>query len=421
MTDVFDKCRSWTEFCRRMRRDIAWPYNHAISAAHENGAEVTVGGRRVVMAGSNDYLGLAADPRVQAAAIRAVERFGTSCSGSRLHNGSRTLHEELEHRLAAFLGRDAAVVVPTGFQTNLGVAVLFDRHDVVFGDRRNHASLVDSARLGFGAHRRYHHSDMADLERLLAAEDRETGKLIVTEGMFSVDGDLCDLPGIVDLAGRYDARVMVDCAHDLGLLGARGRGVPEHFGLEAAVDLVTGTFSKCLASAGGVIAGPAHVIDYLRYQGRSIIFSAAGPPPAVAAALAALDIAEREPERRRRVLDLAEKAHDGLRALGFDTGASVTPVVPVRVSDDLLCLRLASELLDAGVFVNAFIEPATAPGQALVRLSMTAAHTDAHLDRVFEAFTTVGRRLGVIPATPPPAYEPVVIARPPADSRACAS
>ncbi|MCP2261478.1 8-amino-7-oxononanoate synthase [Streptoalloteichus tenebrarius] len=410
MNDVFDKCRSWDRD-RPLKAAGIYPFNHPIAEVGE-GTEVVVGGRRVVMAGSNDYLGLATDPRVKAGAIRAVRRFGSTCSGSRLLNGTRSLHEELEHRLAAFLGREAVVVVSTGFQTNLALAALLGPRDVVFADRHNHASLVDAVLLGSAAHRRYRHGDMAHLGRLLASADPDAGKLILTDSVFSVEGDLCDLPGVVRLAAEHGARVVLDCAHDLGLLGAHGRGAPEHYGLEAEVDLVTGTFSKSFASLGGLLAGPADVINYLRHVGRSVLFSAAMTPAAVGAAMAALDVVEQEPERRWRVLDLAEEAHNGLRALGFDTGRSATPVVPVRVGDETLCFRFWAELLDAGVFTNAFTAPAAPGGAALIRASFTATHTDAQLDRVLDAFAVVGRRLGIIPPAPPTAYEPVRIARP---------
>ncbi|WP_240796537.1 pyridoxal phosphate-dependent aminotransferase family protein [Streptomyces sp. RFCAC02] len=359
-------------------------YRAATPSAHAG--ETVVDGRRLVMAGCNDYLGLASDPRVRAAAADAVRRYGTSCSGSRAFNGTLALHEELEHGMAAFLGREAAVVATTGFQTNLALAALLDRGDVVIGDAANHASLHDAARLGLAAHRRYRHADMAHLERLLAAAGPAVGKLVVTDGLFSMEGDLCRLPEITAIARRHGARVVVDGAHDIGLLGAGGRGVAEHFGLLAEVDLFTGTFSKCFGSTGGVLAGPAHVVEYLKYHARSLLFAAALPPAAAGAALAALGIVRSEPERRARVLAHTARLHDGLRALGYDTGTARTPVIPVRVGESVRCALLWQRLFDAGVFTNAVVPPAVPEGAALIRVTPQAVHTDAHIDTILTAF-----------------------------------
>lgn len=395
MADVFDTKRSAVQ--RALADHPARPYYRPLSA---RGAEVEIDGRAVVMAGCNDYLGLSTDPRVTEAAARALRRFGASCSGSRVLNGTLTLHEELEGRLAAFVGGEAALVTTTGFQANLALTALLDEGDTVFADMSNHASLVDAVRLSAAHHRRYRHSDLAHLDRLLAASDPAAGRMIVTDGLFSMEGDLCRLPGIVALARRHGARLVVDGAHDIGLLGPEGRGVVEHFGLTGEVDLVTGTLSKCFGSVGGMLVGPASVVEHLRYNARSVLFSAAMPPASAAAALAALDVVEREPDHRRRVFGHARRLLEGLRELGYDTGTSTTPIVPVHMGDTARCLRAWQELLDAGVFTNAVVEPAVARNRALIRVTPQAVHTDAHITRVLDAFAEVARRLGPVPADP---------------------
>jgi 8-amino-7-oxononanoate synthase len=411
MSDVFDKCSAWKDY-RIAKAAGLYLYYRAIEASHGS-TEVDIDGKRVIMVGSNNYLGLASDPRVKEAAQNAIKRFGSTASGSRLLNGTTVLHEELESRLAKFLDREAAVVVSTGFQTNLAaLSGLLGRHDIVFSDRGNHASLVDGIRLSFGQERKYRHNDVDHLEKLLAAADPDAGKLIVTDGVFSMEGDLCNLPKIVELAQRYRARVMIDDAHSMGVIGERGRGVSEYFGLEANTDLAMGTFSKSFASLGGVLAGPFEVINYLKHKARPIIFSASMTPAAVAAALKALEIIEAEPQRRTRLMDIAEKMHNGFRAMGYDTGVSVTPVVPVLVGDQVKCFRFMKALFEEGVFANPVIPPAVEPGHSLIRTSYMATHTDAQLDRVLEAFEKVGRKLGVLPETRPTTYVPVKVARP---------
>jgi 8-amino-7-oxononanoate synthase len=410
MADVFEKCFTWKDY-KIAKATGLYPYFRAIEESH-GATEVQIEGRRVIMVGSNNYLGLSADPRVKEAAIKATERFGTTCSGSRLLNGTLVLHEELEEKLARFLGREAALVVSTGFQTNLTLASILGRKDTVFADRANHASLVDGVRLSFATERKYRHNDLEHLEQLLQSAEPGTGKLIVTDGVFSMEGDICDLPRIVELAQRYGARVMTDDAHAMGVLGEKGRGTSEHFGLEKEVDLVMGTFSKSFASLGGVMAGPKDVINYMRHKARSVIFSASMTPAAVAAALKAVEIIEAEPQRRARLLDIAEKMHNGFRAMGFDTGVSVTPVVPVLIGDQVKCFRFWRALHEAGVFANPVVPPAVEPGQAIIRTSFMATHTDAQLDQVLDTFERIGRKLNVIPETRPASYTPVQIARP---------
>jgi len=411
MRDVFDKCPAFKDDKIANAAGL-YPYFRPIEASHGS-TEVDIEGRRVIMVGSNNYLGLAGDPRVKEAALDAIRRFGTTCSGSRLLNGTLTLHEELESRLAKFLGREAALACSTGFQTNVAtVSAILGRHDIVFTDRQNHASLVDGVRLGFAEEKRYRHNDMAHLEALLEGADPEAGKIIITDGVFSMEGDLCNLPKIVELAQKYRARVMTDDAHSMGVLGTHGRGTAEYFGLEAQTDLVMGTFSKSFASLGGVIAGPYDVINFIKHRARPVVFSASMTPASVASALKALDIIEAEPQRRTRLLDIAEKMHNGFRAMGFDTGVSVTPVVPVLVGDQVKCFRFWKALFEAGVFTNPVIPPAVEPGHALLRTSYMATHTDAQLDRVLEQFEKIGRRMSIIPETRPTTFVPVKVARP---------
>jgi 8-amino-7-oxononanoate synthase len=411
MADVFDKCSNWKDY-RIAKATGLYPYFRPIEASHGS-TEVDMVGRRVIMVGSNNYLGLAGDPRVKEAAIEAVRRFGATCSGSRLLNGTLAMHDELEQKLAKFLNREAALVVSTGFQTNLATMQgILGRHDIVFSDRQNHASLLDGVRLSFATEKRFRHNDMEHLEKLLSDADPDAGKIIVTDGVFSMEGDLCNLPKIVELAQRYKARVMTDDAHAMGVLGEHGRGTAEYFGLEPQTDLVMGTFSKSFASLGGVIAGPFDVINYIKHRSRPVVFSASMTPAAVAAALKSLEIIQAEPQRRARLLDIAERMHNGFRAMGFDTGVSVTPVVPVFVGDQVKCFRLWKALFEAGVFTNPVIPPAVEPGHALLRTSYMATHTDDQLDRVLELFEKLGRKLKVIPESRPQSYTPVKIARP---------
>ncbi|RBM07380.1 aminotransferase [Streptomyces sp. PT12] len=409
MEDVFDK-RIAPILEKAMGEISDWPYFRALTP---NGpGEVIVDGRPSVMAGCNDYLGLSCDPRVTEAAAEAVRRYGASCSGSRSLNGTMALHEELEHRIAVFLERPAALVTTTGFQANLMLTALLERGDTVFSDMSNHASLVDAVRLSPAARRRYRHRDLDHLERLLSAAGPDTAKLIVTDGLFSMEGDVCPLPGLGTLAGRYGARLIVDGAHDIGLLGEHGRGVAEHFGLMDAVDLQTGTLSKCFGSLGGFVAGPEHLVRFLRYTARPFVFTAAMSPASAAAALAALTVIETEPDRRQRVFNHAERLHNGLRALGYTTSPSVTPVVPVHIGDELLCLRTWQELLDHGVYTNAVIPPGVPSHRSLIRVTAQATHTDEQITRILDAFAAVGRQLGLVPRGAPEDYEPVDLVRP---------
>lgn len=409
MPDVLDKTRIWTP--EHLVATGRQAYFRPVSGWY-GGTEVLFEGRRLIMTASHDYLGLSADPRVREAAAEAVLRFGTSLGGSRIVNGSLELHEQLEARLAAFLGHEAALVLPSGFQANLTLAPLMDQDTAVFTDFANHASLNEAVQLGSPVKHTFLHGNMTHLERRLTEADSRLAKLILTDGVFSVDGDVCNLPALTELARAHGARIVLDSSHDLGMLGASGAGAAEHFGHPA--DLVTSALSKSLASVGGVIAGPAHVIRYLRHNAPAAIFTAAAAPANVAASLTALDILQTEPHRRTRLLDLAEHLHNGLRALGFDTGTSTTPIVSVKVSGQERCFRTWRRLCEAGVFTGPITHPGVPRGREVLRITLTAAHTDDHLERVLAALEVVGRKEGIIPDSPPGTHTPVAITRPPA-------
>jgi len=392
--DVFQKCFDY-KYADQVRELGVYPYFRVLTSGQD--PVVTIDGRDVVMLGSNNYLGLTSHPEVKAAAKAAVDRYGAGCAGSRFLNGTLDLHIELEERLAAFVRRPAAIIFSTGFQVNLGViSCLLDRSDVVYLDSLDHACIIDGARLGFARHAKFRHNDMQDLESKLQVAAPEKGKLIVVDGVFSMEGDLADLPGIVALKRRFGARLMVDDAHGLGVFGANGRGSAEHFGVEDDVDLLMGTFSKSLASVGGFIAGDTQVIEWIKHHARSLIFSAAPPPASMGAVLAALGILEREPERRERLWDHTRYMLRELATLGFDTGASASPVIPMVVGEDLTAFRMTARLLEEGVFVNPVISPAVPPGHAMIRTSYMATHERSHLDRALEAIAKVGREMGVI-------------------------
>jgi 8-amino-7-oxononanoate synthase len=392
--DVFRKCFDY-QLAQTVREAGVYPYFRVLSSAQE--PVVTIDGRELVMLGSNNYLGLTNHPEVKEAARRALEKYGTGCAGSRLLNGTLDIHVRLEERLAAFTRREAALTFSTGFQVNLGVlSCLLGRHDTAILDALDHACILDGARLGFGKILKYKHNDMASLAQKLAAAPADWGKLIVVDGVFSMEGDLCNLPEIVRQKNAHGARLMVDDAHGLGVLGASGRGTPEHFGLESEVDLLMGTFSKSLATVGGFVAGAADVIDYIKHHARAEIFSAAPPPASVAAADCALAIVEREPERRKLLWEHTAYMKRELRALGFDTGDSESPVIPIVVGEDLTAFQMVSRLHDEGVFVNCVISPAVPVGRAMIRTSYMATHTRAHLDRALEALAKVGREHGLL-------------------------
>lgn len=392
-SDIFEKCAKFTKAKTLMSHGL-YPYFRMIESAQD--PEITMNGRRMIMVGSNNYLGLTNHPKVKEAAIEAIKKYGTGCAGSRFLNGTLDIHVELEEKLARFMRKEAALIFSTGFQVNLGViSALVGKDDLVIIDKMDHASIIDGCRLSFGEIRKYKHNDMVDLERVLREnEDRE--KLLVVDGVFSMEGDIAPLPDIVNLAQKYHARLMVDDAHGIGVLGKTGRGTSEYFGLENDVDLIMGTYSKSLASIGGFISGSADVIHYIKHTARSLIFSASPPPASVAAVSAAIDIIENEPERRENLWKNTTKMLDGFKSLGFRTGMSQTPIIPVIVGDDEKAFTMAMMLQQEGVFVNVAVTPAVPAGMSLIRTSYMATHTDEHLDIVLSAFEKIGKKLGLI-------------------------
>jgi 8-amino-7-oxononanoate synthase len=390
--DLFEKCFKYT---RAAEARAAGYYPYFIPLEDTEGTEVIIQGKRMIMIGSNNYLGLTTHPKVRQAAIDAITRYGTSCTGSRFLNGNLALHNKLEQDLADFVGKEAGIVFSTGMQTNLGtISALVGREDIAITDRDDHASIVDGCRLGLGEMKRFRHSDMEHLKQVLESCG-DKGKLVVVDGVFSMGGDIAPLPQIVALCQQYGARLMVDDAHSLGVL-ANGRGTAAHFGLTEQVDLVMGTFSKAFASLGGVIVGDAHVIDYIRHNARALIFSASMPPSNVAAVNAALEVIKTEPERVTRVQAIGEKMRRGYQALGFHIGPSETPIVPILIGDDAKTFAFWKALFAAGVYVNPVVPPAVPPSQSLLRTSYMATHTEAQLDRVLDIFEQVGKQVGVI-------------------------
>jgi len=392
--DILQKCFDYS-LARELRNERLYSYFRRISSPQE--PVVTIEGEKVIMLGSNNYLGLTNHPEVKQASADAVLKYGTGCAGSRLLNGTLDIHVELEERLAAFMKTEAALTFSTGYQVNLGVlSCLLGRHDLAILDKLDHASILDGVRLGFGKCVKYKHNDMKDLAGKLARSPAEAGKLVVVDGVFSMEGDLARLPEIVELKNRHGARLLVDDAHGLGVFGENGRGSAEHFGLEHEVDLVMGTFSKSLATVGGFIAGSDAVIDYVKHHARSQIFSAAPPPGAAAAVIKAIDIVEREPGRRKELWENTHFMKRELEGLGFDTGNSESPVIPLLVGDDMTTFVMARRLQEEGVFANPIVAPAVPQGQAMIRTSYMATHKREHLERALTALAKVGRELNVI-------------------------
>ncbi len=380
--DLFRKCEEYTE-ANEVRAWGLYPYFRPIE--HSEGTEVEIDGQRLIMAGSNNYLGLTRHPKVVEAAHRALDEFGTSCTGSRFLNGTLALHEELESRLARFMDKEAALVFSTGFQTNLGtISGLVGKDDIILIDREAHASLVDGCRLAAGQTFRFHHNDANHLERKLKVLRPDAAKLVIVDGVYSMLGDLAPLPEIVQVCQKYGARLLVDEAHGVGVMGARGQGAVEELGVNDQVDLVMGTFSKAFASIGGFIAGPRHVIDFLKHHARSMIFSASMAPPVVAATLAALDVVESEPQRRQRVRDIGRRMKTEFRARGLTVGDTETPIVSILVGERYDTLRAWKMVYEHGVFTNAIVAPATPPNRGLLRTSYIATHTDGQLDTVLD-------------------------------------
>jgi 8-amino-7-oxononanoate synthase len=404
--DLFEKCNGFfsdPEVAQAMgyatspRMAQAWGlYPFFIALDQTEGTEVTIEGKRMIMIGSNNYLGLTTHPQVRQAAIDAIREFGTSCTGSRFLNGTLAMHHELEEKLAEYVGKEKALAFSTGYQTNLGtLSALIGKGDVVITDKDDHASIIDGCRLALGQMKRFRHNDMADLERVLKSCPEKAGKLVVVDGVVSMGGDIAPLPEIIPLCKEYGARLMVDDAHSLGVLGG-GRGTAAHFGVTDDVDLIMGTFSKSFASIGGFIAGDEAAIHWIQHFGRSLIFSASLPAPNVAAVLAALEIMKSEPERVERVNAIGERMRQGYRGLGFDIGESQTPIIPIVIGDQMADIMIWKALFDNGVYTNVSLPPAVPADQALLRTSYMATHTDEQMDRVLEIFEKVGKEQGVI-------------------------
>jgi 8-amino-7-oxononanoate synthase len=397
--DLFQKCRQFSR-----AKDVidagVFPYFQTIEENH--GPVVRMEGREVIMAGSNDYLGLSQHPEVIEASVKAVKAFGSSCSGSRYLNGTSVLHTSLEKELADFLGVEACLAFTTGYLTNQGVIpTLVQKGEYLISDKENHASIVTGAWIARarGAHVfRYKTNDMTGLEAILKGIPPDAPKLIVTDGVFSMSGRIVNLPQLVNLAKAYEARVMIDEAHAMGVLGEFGRGTCSHFGLKNGqdVELTMGTFSKSFASLGGFIAGERQVIDYIKYNSQAFIFSASMTPASVAAARAALRIIRREPERIERLRRIADDVREGLKNQGFKLMEGGTPILPVIIGDDMMTFRFWRRLLEAGVFVNAVVSPAVPQGLQLIRLSLIATYEQEHIDRILEAFHKVGKEFGLI-------------------------
>jgi len=393
--DIFDKCHGAETRADAARAANVYPYYRVIATPQD--PVVIHDGQELVMLGSNNYLGLTNHPGVKEAAATGLAMYGTGCAGSRLLNGTLDIHVQLEERLAEFLHREAVLTFSTGFQVNLGVlSCLLGRHDIAFLDSLDHACIIDGCRLGFGRSYKYRHNDVRDLEKKLMNAPAEKGKIIVVDGVFSMEGDVAPLVEIAELKNRFGARMMVDDAHGLGVFGENGRGTPEHFGVEDEVDLLMGTFSKSLAAIGGFIAGSPEVIDYVKHEARSEIFSAAPPPASVAAAIKAVEIIEREPERRKQLWENTTYMKREFKKLGFDTGDSASPIIPLVVGEDMTAFKMTMRLQEEGVFANPVVSPAVPPGCSMIRTSYMATHTRQHLDQALTAIEKVGRELNII-------------------------
>ena len=393
--DLFKKCQGLEKVNKAKEQGI-YPYFHQLNS--KQGPEVVMEGKDIIMIGSNNYLGLTSHPEVIEAGIKALEQYGSGCSGSRFLNGTLNSHVELERELADFLKKEDAVTFSTGFQSNLGIiSAIAGRNDYILCDKENHASIYDGCRLSFAKMLRYNHSDMEDLERQLKTIDTTvSGILIVTDGVFSMGGDICKLPQIVALAKKYGARVMVDDAHGLGVLGEHGRGTAEHFGLENEVDIYMGTFSKSLASIGGYMAAKKEVCEYVRHVSRPFIFCASIPPASVACARKALEILKREPQRVKALRDISNYMREGLKANNVNIIAiDQTPIIPIYVYEDEKAFTACKLLFDRGVYVNPVVSPATPVGQALLRTSYTATHTKAQMDKAIEKIVEVLKEIRV--------------------------
>jgi len=395
--DLFKKCYDFTR-ADEIKKTGLYPYFRAIE--ENEGPVVHIEGRKVIMAGSNNYLGLTAHPKVKEASIKAIEKYGTGCSGSRYLTGTLELHEELERKMAKFFGVEAVLLYSTGYQTGQGVIpTIVQRGEYVISDKDNHASIQIATMMAKGMTAdllRYKHNDMDDLERVLNKIPKETPKLIVSDGVFSTGGEIVNLDKLVDLAKKHNARTLIDDAHAVGVIGKGGRGTASEFNLVDDVDLTMGTFSKTFASLGGFIAGNAKVVDYIKHHSSALIFSASPTPASVAAAMAALEILEAEPWRVDKLISNSEYVRKGLIDAGFNVIKGRTAIVPVIVGNDEIAFKMWKMLFDAGVFVNVFISPGVPEGRQMMRTSYMATHEQSHLDQIIEAFKKVGTELGLV-------------------------
>jgi 8-amino-7-oxononanoate synthase len=392
--DVFQKAFEYNLYEEYKAKGL-YPYFRPIETGSDT--EVSINGKKMIMLGSNSYMGLTFNEKTIQGAIEAVRRHGTGCAGSRFLNGTLDLHCELELKLARFMGKEAALLFSTGMLANMGVlSTIVGRNDIVFVDKGDHASIIDGVRLSFSRVVKFKHNDMDDLGRVLEEAGSGPGKLIVVDGVFSMEGDIADLPGIVDLAKKHGARVMVDEAHAVGVLGKNGMGTAEHFGLQNEVDIQMATFSKTFATIGGYIVSNTKVIEFLKHHSRELIFTASPPPAVLGAVNAALDIIANEPQRRVRLLQIAVKMRSAFKEMGYDVGPTQTPIVPLIIGDMDKCFMLWREVTDRGLFVNPAVPPAVPPGHSLIRTSYTATHTDEQLDFALDVFSKAGKKLGII-------------------------
>ena len=391
--DLFEKCRKYTAAKEVMAAGF-YPYFRVVES--EQNPEVIVEGKKMIMLGSNNYLGLTSHPKVKQAAIEAIKKYGSGCAGSRFLNGTLDIHVKLEEKLAKFFRKDAALTFSTGYQTNLGIiSSIAGKDDVVVIDKLDHASIIDACRLSFAEVKKFKHNDMESLDYVLK-ECGDKGKLVVVDGVYSMEGDIAPLPDIVKLCKKYDARIMVDDAHGIGVLGKTGRGTAEHFGLEQEVDIIMGTYSKSMASIGGFVAANESIIHYMKHTSRPLMFSASPPPASVASVIAALDIIDQEPERRERLWGNTNKMMKAFKQMGYDTGVAQTPIIPLLMGEMERAFTMWKILSEEGVFVNPVVPPATAPGRCLIRTSYMATHTEEMLDRVLVILKKAGKKLGVI-------------------------
>ena len=397
--DIFEKCFTF-DTAKEAKEKGLYPYFLPIQESR--GTRVVIEGKELIMAGSNNYLGLSWDPRVKEAAIEATKKWGTSCSGSRFLNGTLALHEELEERLARFVGRQSALCFSTGYQTNLGaITALVGKDEHVFSDKLNHASIMDGLFMSQGMRgrvrvHRYLHNNMDSLEKFLAEEQKDAPKMVVTDGVFSMEGDIVKLPRMRELCQKYNARLYLDEAHALGVIGDTGRGSEEHYGVKGYADIIMCTFSKSFGSLGGFVAGEHEVVDFIKHQSRPLIFSASMPPATIASVRACLEIIEKEPERVRRLQAIATRMIAGYKALGFNVGVAETPVVPLLIGDLEKTIHFWRAMFDGGVFTNPVLSPAVPPDSTLIRTSYMAIHTDEECDRILEVAGKAGKKFGIL-------------------------